>query len=312
MRIILTGPTAVGKTEISIQLARTLNVPIISADSRQCYKYMDIGTGKISENWLQQIRHYNISIFTPDIDDNAQAFLFRCRDWEQEILQHHAHLLYAGGSTLYVESLLRPFDEVPKSSAKNLEKLKDREKEFGLESLFYNLREVDPVYAEKMDGMNRQRIFRALDVFMQTGRPFSSFHHRNEPVKPPPDTLVFVLNRDRKVLHQRINERVDNMIRDGLINEVQKLLEMGFAPTLNALQTVGYREIISCLEGNISMNQAVSLIKRNTRRYARRQLTWFRRWEVVFWLLLDSMETEEVVRQIINRMNEVAAKQNMR
>ncbi len=312
MRIILTGPTAVGKTEISILLARKFGIPIISADSRQCYRFMDIGTGKVSESYLAEIKHYNISNLTPDMDDNASAFLNRCRNWENEITKQHEHILYVGGSTLYVQSLLQPFDDVPASSDGNLQILKKRDQKTGISDLYNELKSVDPEYAEKMDGMNRQRIYRALDVYMQTGRPFSSFHHRNEPISPPDDTIVFVCNRERTELHQRINSRVDKMIELGLVDEVKHILEMGYNPELNALQTVGYREIISYLQGNKPLDEAVSLIKRNTRRYARRQLTWFRRWNDVLWLTLGLSDSEDTVEEILIHMNKVAAKENMR
>lgn len=312
MRIILTGPTAVGKTEISILLARKLGIPIISADSRQCYRFMDIGTGKVAESYLREIKHYNISNLTPDMDDNASAFLKRCQQWEKELSGQHKHILYVGGSTLYVQSLLRPFDDMPVSSDENLKILKKRDQESGLAELYNELKSVDPDYAEKMDGMNRQRIYRALDVYMQTGRPFSSFHHRDEPVSPPDDTIVFVFDRERSELHQRINSRVDEMIKSGFVEEVKQILQMGYKPELNALQTVGYREIISYLQENIALDEAVSLIKRNTRRYARRQLTWFRRWKDVIWLTLGQSDSKETVGKILFHMNKVAAKENMR
>jgi tRNA dimethylallyltransferase len=312
LRLLLAGPTAVGKTELSLILAEELGIPIISADSRQCYKYMDIGTGKVSTGDLSHIKHYNISIFDPDIDDNISKFHKRALKWEEE-LSHTCNIyFYVGGSTLYLESLIRPLDEIPGSNRENLRDLEKLESEFGLDHLYNELRQVDPVYVSKMDGMNRQRIFRALDVFMQTGKPFSHFHKQNKDITPLDDTLVFVLNRDREKLHQRISKRVDKMMETGLVEEVKSIVDMGYSPDLNALQTVGYREIISFLEHKISLDRAVELIKRNSRRYAKRQITWFRRWNNVIWLNIDTLDMGKAKRLIIDHIKSVAANGNNR
>lgn len=272
---------------------------------------MDIGTGKVTEEEQKRVRHFNISIFNPDVLDNASKFHERAIKWEEELSYFHDIYLYVGGSTLYLESLIRPFDDVPKSNTENLDELTKLEKEFGLEYLFNELKQVDPEYSAKMDGLNRQRIFRAMDVFMQTGKPFSHFHHQKKDITPPDDTLVFVFNRDRKNLHERISRRVDNMIKQGLVDEVSRILDMGYTPDLNALQTVGYREIINYLEGKINLDEAVELIKRNSRRYAKRQITWFRRWNNVIWLDLDTAKTDDIIHIILEHVNTVAANRNI-
>lgn len=310
MRIVITGPTAVGKTDLSLKLAKYLNLPIISADSRQCYKLMDLGTGKVSADDLQKIPHYNISIFYPDVYDNAYHFLSRSKEWEKEITDKHDHVLYVGGSTLYIEALIHPFDELPASSDQNQFRLEELDHKYGIEYLFEELQKVDPEYAKKMDGFNRQRIYRALDIYWQTGKPFSSFHKRKQPVSPPSDTVVFVFNRERQELHDRINKRVDQMIDHGLQDEVKHILDLGYSPKLNALQTVGYREIISHLEGNISFDESVALIKRNTRRYARRQLTWFRRWAGVHTIPLNGDNSDQTIDFILHQLNVVADQNN--
>jgi tRNA dimethylallyltransferase len=301
MRIILLGPTASGKTELSIQLAEVLNTSIISADSRQCYKYMDIGTAKPSLQELAQVPHFNISNLTPDTEDSAVKFLDRVSIWEQELLQKKDHIIYVGGSTLHLTGLIRPFNQIPDANSKNLEILHHRFEKEGAQTLFDQLVAIDPEYAAKMDGINKHRLFRALDVWMQTGKPFSSFHD-NTPVKPDSKTIVFGLQRPRATLYNRINARVEQMLNQGLIEEVQALLDAGYTKDLQALQTVGYREILSFFEGNFDRTSMIEKIKTHTRRYAKRQLTWFRRWDFIHWLDADSRSIEEMKNEIINHL----------
>ncbi|MEX0929030.1 MAG: tRNA (adenosine(37)-N6)-dimethylallyltransferase MiaA [Balneolales bacterium] len=283
MRIILTGPTASGKTGLSLKLAGALNCPVISADSRQCYRYMDIGTGKVTAAEMARIPHFNISIFDPDEKDHAAAFARRCTQWEAEIREQSPHVIYAGGSTLYLESLLRPLDDMPDASASNLDELERLESQKGGEYLLDRLRMADPEYAGRMDGYNRQRTFRALDVWMQTGKPFSSFH-RQEQRRIPEQTLVFGLHHPREILYERINKRVDKMIGSGLVDEVGAIMDRGYKVEAHALQTVGYREVISYFRKELTLDAMVEKIKTNSRRYAKRQLTWFRRWDFLQWL----------------------------
>lgn len=306
IRIIIAGPTGVGKSDLANELARLLQIPVISADSRQCYRYMDIGTGKISPEDLKNVPHYNISILDPDETDNASLFRERCLKWEKIISREHPIILYEGGSTLYLESLLHPFDELPPADPDNVMLLQRQADEEGISTLYEKLKKIDPDYVRHMDGINPQRIIRALDVYEQTGLPFSRLH-TGRTLKPPHGTIVFVLNRNRETLHERINNRVDSMMRCGLTNEVRSLLERGYNPELNALQTVGYREIISYMKDEITLDRAVDLIKRNTRRYARRQLTWFRRWEGVTWIDMDKTGFMVQIRQILDNLKTVAA-----
>lgn len=302
MRIILLGPTASGKTELSIQLAKTLETSIISADSRQCYKHMDIGTAKPTKDELDRVPHYNISNLELDEDDSAVKFLERANDWEKEVLIQSDHVIYAGGSTLQVTGLIRPLNDAPDSDEDNITLLNERIEQDGIESLYEQLKEVDPEYIPKMDGMNRQRIIRALDVWMQTGKPFSSFH-KDEEITPDENTLVFGLKWDRQKLYERINKRVDGMIEQGLINEVQSILDRGYSKDLQSLQTVGYREIISYLEGELSRDEAAEKIKTSTRRYAKRQLTWFRRWDFIRWLDAEHLSVNKMRDHIVKHLS---------
>lgn len=297
MRIIILGPTASGKTELSLQLAEVLGTSIISADSRQCYSMMDIGTAKPSKEELDRVRHFNISNLSLDEDDSAIKFNRRAEVWESAILSKAEHVMYAGGSTLHLTGLIQPFSDIPDSDPQNVAALNQRIEDEGIESLFEQLKTIDPEYIPKMDGMNRQRIIRALDVWRQTGKPFSSFHN-NDKLKPDEDTIVFGLQHPREKLYARINKRVDLMIKAGLEHEVELILDSGFSPDIQALQTVGYREVIAHRNGEYDRNTMIEKIKTHTRRYAKRQLTWFRRWEFIHWLDADKMSVEEMKQKI--------------
>jgi len=305
LRIILLGPTASGKTELSLQVAEELGIPIISVDSRQCYKHLDIGTAKPSENELQRVDHYNISNLELDEPDSVQAFSERAEAWEKEILSSSDHSFFVGGSTLHLQSLIRPIEDIPSANEENIAEIESQIDKEGIEPVYNKLNSVDPEYVDTMDGMNRQRIIRALDVWMQTGKPFSSFHS-NQEFELPENTVVFGLQRDRQNLYARINQRVDNMIDEGLVEETQKVLEMGYSKDLQPLNAVGYREIIAVLEGKMELEKAVEKIKTQTRRYAKRQLTWFRRWDFIEWLPADEKKPEELKEILLSRL---AAKQ---
>ncbi len=298
MRIILLGPTASGKTELSLQLAEELGTSIISADSRQCYKHLDIGTAKPSKEELNRVPHFNISNLELEEDDSAVKFVERAETWEKEILQHSKHVLYAGGSTLHLTGLIQPFSDIPDSSEENIAQLNQQIEKEGIEPLYEKLKEVDPKYISKMDGMNRQRIIRALDVWIQTGKPFSSFHQKEE-LTLPKNTIVFGLHHPREKLYDRINQRVDNMLEQGLIEEVQSILAQGYSKDLQSLQTVGYREVITYFDGGLTKEEMIEKIKTNTRRYAKRQLTWFRRWDFIEWLDADKFSVEEMKEQVL-------------
>jgi tRNA dimethylallyltransferase len=305
LRIILLGPTASGKTELSLQIAEELEIPIISVDSRQCYKHLDIGTAKPSEKELQRVEHYNISNLELDEPDSVQAFSERAEVWEKEILSSSDHSFFVGGSTLHLQSLIRPIEDIPSANEENIAEIESQIDKEGIEPVYNKLNSVDPEYVKTMDGMNRQRIIRALDVWMQTGKPFSSFHS-NEEFELPENTLVFGLQRDRQNLYDRINQRVDNMIDEGLAEETQKVLEMGYSKDLQPLNAVGYREIIAVLEGKMELDKAVEKIKTQTRRYAKRQLTWFKRWDFIEWLPADEKKPEELKEILLSHL---AAKQ---
>lgn len=298
-RIIIAGPTASGKSSLAIELAQIMDGEIISVDSRQCFKRIDIGTAKPTKEQLQKIPHYNISVLDFTAEDSVADFKKRSDQYAAEIESKEKTVIYCGGSTLHLQSIIQPLDDIPDANPENIERLNQKASEIGLEHLFEQLKKVDPEYAGKMDGMNRQRIIRALDVWYQTGKPFSSFHS-DDPVTLPENMLFFALNHPRKILHQRISERTDQMIEEGLINETRQLLDEGYSRDLQAFNTVGYKQSIQFLDGEISKDQMIRDIKTATRRYAKRQITWLRRWPFVEWIDMHEKTNEEVLRKILN------------
>jgi tRNA dimethylallyltransferase len=301
LRIIILGPTASGKTEFSIRLAEDLSTSVISADSRQCYKHINIGTAKPTEKELNRVPHYNISNLELEEEDNAMAFQKRAEHWEHEILKTSGHVIYTGGSTLHIQSLIQPFNEMPEANEENIAHLQKEAEQDGITSLYNKLSAVDPVYTDKMDGMNRQRIIRALDVWMQTGKPFSSFHQQGE-IRPGENTIVFGLKWPRPKLYDRINQRVNKMVESGLVEEVESILKK-YPKDLQSLNTVGYQEITKYLDGEWTLQKAIEKIKTSTRRYAKRQITWYKRWDFVHWLEADEMNVMEMKEEVLNRLN---------
>jgi tRNA dimethylallyltransferase len=301
------GPTAVGKTALSIELAHTLDAEIISTDSRQCYKYMNLGTATPNEKEQADIPHYNLSIIDPSTKDSVVNFYERAQKWKQDIIARNKSVLFVGGSTLHVQSVIQPLDDVPEANQENIIKLEQQIEESGIETLYQKLQEVDPDYAQKMDGMNTQRIVRALDVWMQTGRPFSSFHSDNNTITVPDNMVVFGLYRDRQKLYDRINRRVDQMFEKGFLDEVRTILDMGYTLEDPGLNTVGYKEAIAYLNDKISREKMIKDMKTQTRRYAKRQLSWFRRWDFINWIDLDQTDQTEANNYI---QSQLAAKAN--
>lgn len=281
-----------------------LDCSIISADSRQCYKYLNIGTSTPALQELCQATHYNISVLDPAEDDSAVKFGDRALGWQVKELASNKHILYAGGSTLHLTHLIKPLDDTPSANHANVKHLTERIETEGVDTLYEHLEIVDPEYARNMEGRNPQRIIRALDVFMQTGKPFSSFHTSIRDITPDKETLVIGLSRPRKELYHRINHRVDKMISKGLVREVEAILALGYSPDSNSLNTVGYKEIIGHLRGRHSLERAVTDIKTSTRRYAKRQLTWFRRWNFIHWFDLSTMEQSAITHQVAAMVEE--------
>lgn len=294
---MIAGPTASGKTSLAIELARITDSEIISVDSRQCYQRLDIGTAKPNKEEMMEIQHHNISVLDLTENDSVADFIKRVKGYEQEIEARGKSIVYCGGSTLHLQSILRPLDDMPDASPDHIQQLNREIESGGIDKMYERLKKVDPEYAGKMDGMNRQRIIRALDVWMQTGRPFSSFH-QNKKIVLPDDLAVYVLHHPRKKLHARIAERTQQMLEEGLIDETEGILSDGYSPGLQSLNTVGYKEVIGYLKGDLTRQRMAEDIKTSTRRYAKRQITWFRKWDFATWLDADKNSREEMVKII--------------
>ncbi len=279
--LVLVGPTASGKTPVSLLLARQLNAEIISADSRQVYRHMDIGTAKPSAEELALVPHHFVNELSPDREFNAGEFGKRGREVIDDIFSRKKIPLVVGGSGLYVQSLVDGFFEGPPADKTLRKTLAERLKAEGAGALLTDLKRVDPVAASGMLPSNERRIIRALEVYHLTGIPFSKLQESRIEIRFTPRFAG--LQWERKALYERINERVDRMVEQGLLDEVRGLQRLGYSSTLNSLQTVGYKEAIENIHGNITHERMVELIKQNTRRFAKRQLTWFRRDDRIRW-----------------------------
>ncbi len=270
--VVIGGPTAVGKTAAAIEVARALGTEILSADSRQFYRELNIGTAKPSPEELAAVPHHLVNSLSIHQDYSVGDFERDALQLLQRLFQRYDTLLLVGGSGLYIRAVCEGLDDFPEVPPEVREQVRRFYEAEGLEALQEELRRYDPAYFARVDRRNPQRLLRALEVCRATGRPFSSFR-RGEPKPRPFKPLLFYLTLDRALLYERIDQRVDAMMAAGLLEEARALFPHRH---LNALQTVGYRELFDHLEGKTSLEEAVRLIKRNTRRYAKRQLTYFR------------------------------------
>ena len=277
--ISLVGPTAVGKTVISIGLANALNTDIISCDSRQFYREMNIGTAKPTKEELSQATHHFIN--SHSIHD-----VFTAGDYEKEaftlvnkLFKTKDILILTGGSGLFEKAVVEGFDNLPKANVSLREKLNNELEENGIESILSQLKELDPDSYNSVEKTNPRRVLRALEIYLSEGKPLSYYQKQKEP--RPFKIIRIGLTMEREKLYSRVNQRVDNMVQEGLIEEVKSLQEFKH---LNTLQTVGYTEIFKYLDGEVSLDKAIEQLKQNTRRYAKRQLTWFRKYPDLTWV----------------------------
>lgn len=292
--IVLTGPTAVGKTELSIKLAGAIGGEIISADSMQVYKNMDIGTAKISTAEMGQIPHYLIDILEPEEEFNVVKFKEYAGKCMEEIYAKGKIPIIVGGTGFYIQAVLYGIDfkENGEDTAyrQQLEKLYKKE---GSEYLHAKLAEIDPSAAQAIHPNNVKRVIRALEYYDQTGSRISEHNEEQRKNESPYNFCYFVLNNDREVLYEKINRRVDLMMEAGLVQEVKQLLERGLSTDMVSMQGLGYKEIVSYLYGKCSLEEAVYTIKRDTRHFAKRQLTWFKREKEVTWIQKNDFDNEE-------------------
>lgn len=283
--IILTGPTAVGKTSASIGLAKAVEGEIISADSMQVYRGMDIGSAKISRKEMDGVRHYLVDVLEPEEEFNVVKFQRLARQAAEEIYSRNKIPIVVGGTGFYIQALLYDIDFTENDGDISLrQELEKTAEEKGPEYLHQLLQEVDPQAARDLHPNNIKRVIRALEFYRQTGQKISE-HNRKERAKESPYRYAyFVLTDDRARLYDRIDRRVDAMMEAGLLEEVRSLRDRGVKRTCTSMQGLGYKELYACLEGECSLDEAVRIIKRDTRHFAKRQLTWFRRERDVIWL----------------------------
>lgn len=299
--IILTGPTAVGKTSLSIQLAKTIGGEIISADSMQVYKKMDIGTAKITKEEMEGVPHYLIDVLEPDEEFNVVRFQKMAKEAIEKIYENDHIPILVGGTGFYIQALLYDINfsetEAETEYRKELQQYADTH---GAVALHERLQQIDKESAKKIHPNNVKRVIRAIEYFEQTGEPISKHNEEQAQKESPYQFLYIVLNHDRDVLYERIDYRVDQMIKQGLVEEVKQLLDSGYAPDLVSMQGLGYKEFIPYFKQEISLEQAIYTLKRDTRHFAKRQITWFKREKDVIWLSKKEYPTEkQLLEQIL-------------
>ncbi len=292
--IILTGPTAAGKTKLSIALAKAINGEIISADSMQVYKHMDIGSAKIQPEEMQGVRHYLVDILEPTQDFNIVLFQKYAGQAITEIYEKGKIPIIVGGTGFYIQSVLYQIDfqESDEDTALRAE-LEQLAQEKGVAHLHNMLKKCDPKAAQEIHANNVKRVIRAIEFYRQTGRKISEHNEIEREKKSAYDSRYFVLTDKRERLYENIDKRVDLMIEEGLVDEVKRLMDMGCKRDSTAMQGLGYKEIISYLAGEITLEDAVYIIKRDTRHFAKRQLTWFRRERDVIWIEKDKFAYDD-------------------
>lgn len=294
--VVLTGPTAVGKTELSIRLAEALDGEIISADSMQVYKKMDIGTAKIRKEEMRGIPHHLIDVLDPAEEFNVVRFQGMAKEALAGIYERGKIPLVVGGTGFYIQGLLYDIDFTREEQDKSYrERLQKKAEEEGAGAVHQMLEKVDSVSAGKIHPNNVKRVIRALEFYHLNGRPISEHNEEEARKKSPYQSAYFVLNQDRQTLYERINRRVDLMMEEGLIGEVKSLVEEGYGRNLVSMQGIGYKEVFDYLEGEISLEETTERIKKDTRHFAKRQLTWFGREKEVIMIDKDKFETEEKI-----------------
>ena len=299
--IILTGPTAVGKTAASIGLSKAIGGEIISADSMQVYKYMDIGSAKISKEEMDGVPHYLVDVLDPKDEFNVVRFQEMAKEAMDKIYANGHIPIVVGGTGFYIQALLYDIDftkeDDDKTYRNELEKLAE---EKGAEHLHNMLREVDPKSADDIHANNVKRVIRALEYFHETGEKMSEHNEKERQKESPYNSAYFVLSDERSLLYERIDKRVDKMMTSGLVEEVKTLKDMGLDIKDVSMQGLGYKEILSYLNGEISLEDAIYILKRDTRHFAKRQLTWFKREKDVIWVDKNKFDhNEEAIKDFI-------------
>ena len=296
--VIIAGPTAVGKTELAIWLAKKFSTVVVSADSRQIYKEMQIGTARPTEEEMQGVKHFYIANKSVEQYYNAYKYEVEALELLNRLFKQYNPIIMVGGSGLYIDAIVKGIDDIPTVLPQIRQQLMQWYQEAGKEKLQQLLYRLDPEYYRRVDLNNQMRLLKALEITIQAARPYSSFL-KGKNKQRDFDIILIGLNRPREELYQRINKRVDKMIQSGLIDEVKRLYPLKH---LTALRTVGYQELFQYLDGKITLDEAIDLIKRNTRKYARRQLTWFRRYDNIKWF--EPQQKEQIFSYIKEKLNE--------
>ena len=306
--IVLTGPTTSGKSETAVALARKLNTEIISADSMQVYKYFDIGTAKPSAKARQTIPHHLIDILEPDEEFNAYDFKIRALKIINDLMSLNKIPILVGGTALYLKVLIQDYDCAVEISEETRKKIRQEILEQKVEKVYKKLQAIDPVSSEKISETDSLRIERALGVYLETGKPFSEFQKEDS----APDTrfpiYTFILEWNRLELYAKIDKRDDDMIKSGLENEVKKILDRGFSPDLKPLKSIGYTQMTNYHKGHYDLKRAIYEIKRETRHYAKRQLTWFRKMPEAQIITTDNNDTPDTLSdKLLSRLPKTVA-----
>lgn len=295
--VVLIGPTAVGKTDTSLAIAKHFGCPIISADSRQMYKGMEIGTAMPNKEELQLCKHYFVASLNPGDYYSAALYEKEVMELLDKEFNSHPIMLMSGGSMMYIDAVCNGIDDIPTVDSETRAAVLSRYENEGLETLSNELRLLDPEYYKEADIRNPKRVMHALEIYYMTGKPYSSFRRCTKKERPF-NIIKIGLQRKREELYERINRRVDSMIDEGLIEEVRRF---GHLKSHNSLNTVGYKEIFKYLDGEWTLDFAIEKIKQNTRIYSRKQTTWYRKDKEIRWFHPD--ETDEIIKYIESRTN---------
>ncbi|BCA80047.1 tRNA (adenosine(37)-N6)-dimethylallyltransferase MiaA [Desulfuromonas sp. AOP6] len=295
--VVICGPTASGKTALALNLAEKFPVEIISADSRQVYRGMDIGTAKATGQERAAVPHHLVDVVDPDEEFTAGRFVTLSRAALRSITLRGHRPLLVGGTGLYIKTFTEGLLEAPAADESLRTRLTDLEDQQGMGTLHARLQQVDPVMAERLSPRDQVRLVRALEVFELTGRRLSELQARHGFSDNPFRLLKIGVTADRDALYRRIDERVHRMVEMGLVDEVESLLAKGYSPLLKSMQTIGYREIIHFLQGEISLDEAIARIQQQSRRYAKRQMTWFRRDSTIIWV--DSSKESDKIHELM-------------
>jgi tRNA dimethylallyltransferase len=297
--VVIIGPTAVGKTKLSIDIAKEFNGEVISGDSMQIYRSMNIGTAKITEDEMEGIRHHLLDIRNPEDSYSVAEFQANVRNVIKDITDREKLPIIVGGTGLYIQSVIYNYHFSEKGSDSTIRaKLEKEVSEQGIEGIYARLQEIDPSICKKIHQNNHRRVIRALEVYLTTGKTMSQYLEEQEEDELLYDVALIGLSMDRDMLYERINFRVDKMIEEGLQEEVRSLYNQGLRD-VQSIQAIGYKEIYDYLDGNITLEEAIELLKRNSRRYAKRQLTWFRNKMDVTWFDMTNIDYQKKLTEII-------------